>query len=248
MKMLICALVMAASWVGFAEPTNRVVPKLTEEQKKEAALKRLERSGGIVEKLGLGKLAVVNCQKKIPASEVGERADKIHRLFRITVETSERESWKIDMGVPEGAQAAIFVIDDPSLPMSIVAAEAHWGVVNAATLDSGARFSKQFSRVVTMTLGASLAMTRTSPMQPVSTAADLDKLLTDGFTMESVNAMTTNMKAIGITGGIKASYRKACIEGWAMMPTNVYQKAIWEEVHAKPTNPMKIKFDPKKGE
>jgi len=36
-----------------------------------------------------------------------------------------------------------------------------------------------------------------------------------------------------IANSILVPYRKACEEGWAPMPTNAIQKAIWDEVKAK---------------
>ena len=249
MKKMLFAAFAAVSIVAVAAELPKSQNNLTPEQlAKQAELKRqmYERSGGMVEKFGEGAVAVINCQGKIAADEVFANANKLHRLFRIRVNTSKRDAWKITDGVPNGVQAAIYIVDDASLPMSLVAAESHWGVVNVATLDAGKRFSKQFTRVVTMTLGASLAMTRTSPMQPVSTSSDLDKLLTDGYTMESVNAMVLNMKAMGITQGMKASYRRACMEGWAAAPTNEVQKAIWDKVRQLPSDPIKIKYDPKR--
>ena len=44
------------------------------------------------------------------------------------------------------------------------------------------------------------------------------------------------------------TYRKACEEGWANPPTNDVQKAIWDKVHALPTEPLKIKPEEKKTE
>ena len=49
----------------------------------------------------------------------------------------------------------------------------------------------------------------------------------------------------GCQHGKRAVYRKACMDGWAPAPTNEYQKAIWDQVHAIPTKPIKIEFDPK---
>lgn len=34
--------------------------------------------------------------------------------------------------------------------------------------------------------------------------------------------------------------------GWAAQPTNDYQKAVWDQVHALPDKPLTIEFDPKK--
>ena len=55
------------------------------------------------------------------------------------------------------------------------------------------------------------------------------------------------LAAMNVTPKVRITYKKACEEGWAPAPTNEFQKAIWEKVHAAPKNPMKIKFDPKKG-
>ena len=58
---------------------------------------------------------------------------------------------------------------------------------------------------------------------------------------------TDYLKNLGVTPAYQRTYKQACIEGWAPNPTNEYQKAIWDRVHAAPKNPMKIEFDPKKG-
>ena len=52
---------------------------------------------------------------------------------------------------------------------------------------------------------------------------------------------------LGILPVRTTTYLQACQEGWAPMPTNAVQKAIWEKVRAIPQSPMKIEFDPKKG-
>ena len=50
----------------------------------------------------------------------------------------------------------------------------------------------------------------------------------------------------GITPWYQTTYHKAVEEGWAPAPTNEYQKAIWDKVHAMPTAPIKIKPETKK--
>ena len=42
------------------------------------------------------------------------------------------------------------------------------------------------------------------------------------------------------------TYGRAVREGWAPAPTNEYQKAIWDKIHAMPTEPIKIKPETKK--
>ena len=85
-------------------------------------------------------------------------------------------------------------------------------------------------------------------MQTVKNVEDLDKLHSEGITFDALQSIMRNLQNLGVTQTRKTTYRRACMEGWALQPTNDYQKVIWEEVHAKPTKPMKIKFDPAKGE
>ena len=46
----------------------------------------------------------------------------------------------------------------------------------------------------------------------------------------------------------RVPYLVAVQEGWAPQPTNDVQKAIWDKVHALPTEPIKIKPEEKKTE
>ena len=54
--------------------------------------------------------------------------------------------------------------------------------------------------------------------------------------------------SLGVKPYRLTTYRKACEEGWANPPTNDVQKAIWDKVHAMPTEPIKIKPETKKQE
>lgn len=85
-----------------------------------------------------------------------------------------------------------------------------------------------------------------SIMRLIRSEKDLDKL--GDVVPADVHARTIeNLKTIGITPTQITTYLQACKLGWAPAPTNEFQKAIWEKVHAAPKNPMKIEFDPKKG-
>ena len=76
---------------------------------------------------------------------------------------------------------------------------------------------------------------------------DLDRCLAD-----PPGDMTPRMSGYLEKGGIrpeqKVFYRKAVEEGWAPAPTNEFQRAIWDKVHAMPTEPLKIKPETKKQE
>ena len=47
-------------------------------------------------------------------------------------------------------------------------------------------------------------------------------------------------RALGIVPPRKTTYREACEQGWAPKPANAVQQKVWDEVHAMPTEPMKI--------
>ena len=86
-------------------------------------------------------------------------------------------------------------------------------------------------------------------MQPISAAADLDRFSANFMPPDSANAALQNGTKIGFRPFRRTTYKRACKEGWAPAPTNDVQKAIWEKIKAekdqKPSNPIKVNFDPK---
>ena len=249
MKKLVMAAVAACSMVAMAAAEKAAPAQNLSEAEKaakaEAGRQRmLERTGGIVEVAGTGQLTVVNCQKKIPFEDVKSRMENLAKVLHVKM-VAEEGTWKLGDALPKDANAALYIVDDPKLPMSLVATEARWGVVNVAEIDAGARFNKAFIRGAIKTFGAGVSQFRGSPMQPVLKPEDLDRVVAEGLTYDALAGILSNLKAIGVTMARKASYRKACQEGWALQPTNSYQKAVWDEVHALPKNPIKIEYNPK---
>lgn len=248
MKKILITLVAACTMISYAADKK---PELTDAEKaakKAAARQRMmEKTGGIIEKAGTGRVVIVNAQEKISTDAIVGRIKQFNNAIRVKIDV-EKGTWKFGDKVPVGANAAVFVVNDPNLPISLLAPEEQWGVLNVAKIDSGARFNKAFARVVISTLGAGVSQFKGSPMQTVKCVEDLDNLLSEGITFDALQSIMRNLQNLGVTQARKTTYRRACMEGWAAQPTNDYQKVIWEEVHAKPTKPMKIKFDPKKGE
>lgn len=223
-------------------------PPLTAAEKAARHERMMVKTGGIVEKVGDGKIVFINCQSRIGDEEIKQRVDRMRFLLKFNMEI-RTGSWQIDVKKPDDATVAIYIIDDEKLPLSLVAVESRWGAVNTSQLKLGTRFSKELSRVVTMVLGGDRSQFPASPMQTVCSASDLDKLLTDNFAMDSVTQIQLNTKALGMSRNGKTSYLKACEEGWAHAPTNRYEKAIWDKVHSEkergPVNGLKI-LPPKK--
>lgn len=206
----------------------------------------LRKSGGMIYKIGKGKISFINCQDKISATAIEDKIQRLSRLLKYNMEL-QQGNWDIKKPKPQDSNLAIFIIADTTMPMSIVAVESGWGVVNVAELNSFEQFSKQLTRVFALTSGAMCSRNPYSPMQPISSIAELKKIKTDNIMRDMIDAIRLNLNAKGLTTFSITSYKKACEEGWAPAPTNDIQKAIWDRVHAAPKNPMKIEFDPKKG-
>ena len=81
----------------------------------------------------------------------------------------------------------------------------------------------------------------------IHTPKDLDAVTLEEYGVDVQMALARLLPSYGVIPYTQTTYRKAVQQGWAPAPTNEYQKAVWDKVHAAPKNPMKIEFDPKKG-
>jgi len=140
------------------------------------------------------------------------------------------------------------------MPALLLAPENRWAMVNAAALAKEeraaffqARSKKQLTRALALLLGASNSQYPQSLTRGIVNEADLDKNLNATLPVDVIQRFAPYMEPYGVTPAVVTTYRKACEEGWAPAPTNEFQKAIFEKVHATPTKPMKIEFDPAKG-
>ena len=232
---------------------------LTEEQKAEkraaAQLLMMQKQGGIIDCKGKGALAVVNCQDAVPEELFRGKVDDLRRITHLNVNLVKGKFDFANVEIPAPNLIALFIIDDPKMPMSLISPESKWGMMNLAPLlqDSPSeitlkmRMVKQLIRISTITFGGGVSQYKGSPLQPVFSVKDLDATEGSSFTIDAKLPFSRNLGALGITQDRKVTYRRACQEGWAPAPTNEFQKAIWEKEHAVPKNPMKIEFDPKKG-
>lgn len=241
MKFSIVATTVLMAVATFAAETATPKAPLTPEQKAESQRRFMETTGGFVEKPGTGKVVIVNCQKKFPRALVEQCVEELRESAQVTVELMEGEYKAYTR--PEGCEMALYVADDAALPMSLVAVESGWGMVNAAPLgDSEKLFIREFNRAAALTLGAGVSKFTTSIMQPVTKPGDLAKIAGTRIPMDIVGAMRYNLRGHGVCQKQRAIYRQAIAQGWAPAPTNDAQRVIWEQMHAKPTEPMTIKY------
>lgn len=128
------------------------------------------------------------------------------------------------------ATAAVFVTKDKALPLSLIAMEARWGVVNAEGL-TAKQVEKEVLRVSAVLLGGASSKYPASVMRPVFSTADLDKA-GELLTVDSLMAIMSNLEDNGFSSRRDMTYREACEQGVAPAPKTDLEKKIAAEVKA----------------
>ncbi len=238
------------------------LPKAEQEARIVKAQKnRLIRTGGEITKPGSqkGKILFINGQSLVSTAEIDKVVNALVDRTRLNIAVSnsaEKITLKTAGEIKEkfGADIAVFVTACDECPiMLLVAPEDGWAIVNTLTLVkdakndifTAARFRKEVQRAFYSVAGAMNSQYPNSLMRAVRAPSDLDKI-GEGVPMDVLGRTMENLANLGVMPLQRATYLQACKQGWAPAPTNEVQKAIWDKVHELPTNPIKIKYDPKR--
>ena len=181
---------------------------------------------------GKGRLAIADAGGS-EAKPLQAVADAIANFMMIDVGV-EKGVWTF-AGASEAlkatkATAAVFVVKDKSLPISLIAMEARWGIVNAEGM-SVEQVEKETLRVALVLLGAASSKYAASVMRPAFSLADIDKA-GKSMTVDSLMAIMPNLEANGFTCQRTLTYREACEEGVAPAPKTDLEKKIAAAVKA----------------
>ncbi len=257
MKTLVVSIsICLATIVNAAQGSKVDTSKMTKEEKQAYVLKM---TGGFIhDPSGLkGKVAIVDTQDVVPADAIKAVASRLSSDAKLNFEYQKSKPGTPDEILKQsGAVAVTIVVNDPSQPISCVAIEDRWAIVNVAKIGRGlktdaakakfvpSRTAKEISRMTALLCGATRSRFKGNIMD-VSRLEDLD-LIDDGLPMDHISAMGDYLKKLGMTKDRVVPYRRAVQEGWAPAPTNDIQKAVWDKVHAMPTEPLKIKPETKK--
>ena len=256
-KILLMSFIAALATVLFADEytTVRTADGTVTKMKKSEVRQRIYKHfGGNLKVPGKqkGKVVIVDSAKDVPQQSldavIKQFDDSIHIAIEVQKGEFSFESPKIQ------GEATIFIVDDVKLPMSLVAPESRWALVNVAKLKSekpqfyDARIRKETVRTLVALLGGCNSTYPDALTGCVLRAEDLDRFADTRLQVEIEQRLPSYIEKLGITPYVMTSYRKACEEGWAPAPTNDVQKAIWDKVHALPTEPIKIKPEEKKTE
>ena len=255
----IIAIASMSSLPVLADATAAKQPLTPEERKANHDRLVMEKQGGYVTVRGTpsGSIVVVNAQKRVSADNFDFTSYAVGKWLKGLVKVVDGEAATVEtaseMRRLQKADFAVFVVDSGTLPPSLIAVEAKWAIVNVGALAVGGaneeivriRAKNEFSRVFTILCGGFCSQYPAPLTNFVVDIPDLDRCLAD-----PPGDMTARMRGYlekcSVKPEQKVFYRKACEEGWAHAPTNEYQKAIWDKVHAMPTEPIKIKPETKK--
>lgn len=260
MRSILVLLAIGATFAGFGQDAQPASPdaatgkvhyvKKVDKAKLDAAVYR--KTGGKLKepRTQKGRFVYVNCQSAVPNEVLVDHAQKIASSIKVAIDVESGE-----FSLPNPAvkgEACLFVVDDPALPMSLVAPEARWAMVNMAPLKTekkaffDARVKKELSRGFSYLGGAANSQFDLALTGCVVRPSGLDEFASDEIPFDVLRRIEGYMRGYGIAPYKLTTYRKACQEGWAPAPTNDVQQAIWDEVHELPSKPIKIEFDPQR--
>ena len=257
---------LVAAFAGAVEPPKGKPDAATPTREERVARRdkiMMERHGGLLPAKGTptGRIVIVNAQSKVSPDNFDYASLKGGSWLRglcsvISENTTSAKCIAMEMDrlrKRHRADFLLFVTDDPSLPASLVAVESQWAIMNIAALEKDAatpevtriRARNEFTRVFCMLCGGFSSQFKAPLTNFVVGIDDLDNCLADPPV--DVNARLRDYLDLrGIKPERRVTYRTACEEGWAPAPTNEVQRAIWEKVHALPTEPIRIRPETRK--
>lgn len=215
----------------------------------------ISRQGGFVVAPATGKrVYFVNLQTFMPDDVVAEVAGAVRETARFAVEVVKAKDASDVRLESDQVGATVYLVSNDADPRLLVAPEEGWARVNVKRLRDGSpkalvlksRFVKECWRALAMALGASNSTLQPCIMHDVFSSGDLDANSVEVPSPEPLHKMIDTGRARGLAQSRRVLYRTACEEGWAPPPVNDRQKAVWDEVHKMPTEPLKIKPETKK--
>ena len=196
-----------------------------------------------------GEIVFVNSQKTVDASVLSKAIDKLERQFKYIVKISDKDV------VASASRLVVRLEDLDRKERVLLAPESYWVSVNVKSLAAdnppkailADRFEKEVRRAFAFVCGGTCGTEPGGICRMVNSLSDLDAIPGLDFALDIEARIVNNMNETEVKPYRIAKYSEAVQEGWAPAPTNEFQKAIWDKVHAIPATPMKIEFDPKKG-
>ena len=204
----------------------------------------LFRSGGLIRSTDQGPaLLFINTQTRVPPGTISDTAAQMKKDLLLQISLTNKSSSKpvteaLDALVDSHVAAVIVIADEAGYPSLLVAPESRWAMINIAALsgnDATAekladRTRKEMWRAFGYLMGAAHSSSEHCLLKSVLSPTDLDALDVYGISPEPFNKFMEHANKLGMKPSRLTTYRKAVEEGWAPTPTNVFQKAVWDEL------------------
>lgn len=253
--MMIVSLAFATMVAIAAEPTTATTN--ANGKVKMSAAERIDKFlGGMVTKPGSqqGQIVFVNCQKRAGVELIKEVISELNvkPVYNMILEDG---AFSLPQPKIHGT-ISLYIVDDPSMPTLLSAPEDRWAMVNIARLGEGrgsqagyfnARVKKELTRGYCLLAGTQDSNYKNSLLGCKTKPEDLDLHIDCRLPVDIQQRMKEYLPGYGVLPAHIVPYSQAVREGWAANPTNDVQKRVWDKIHAMPNNPIKIKYDPKKG-
>ena len=217
----------------------------------------LERTGGYVRNTSgqKGRVLVANAQKSVPLDEVRKSVTKLAEQMKIAIDIEAIDGADTENAAAflkdRKANAVVYIVETGKSPL-LVSPDECWATVSVSALgdaNAPSRLEKETMRALTFLCGGTASGYPNPMTYPVTDVRQLDLIDAPDLPIDVIQRMLMYLEKLGVTPYKQATYRTACKQGWAPAPTNEVQKAIWEKVKAeksvKPSNPIKVNFDPK---
>lgn len=221
--------------------------------------KPIREKAGVVVKPGSqrGRIVFADAQNELNATNIARVAGYISLVTGLNVTTAKVRTTDVaELKKSLPANVVVVVTADDKTPPMLVAPEELWAVVNVRKMKEGlkspaavekffeSRARKELLRAYSLVCGGGASTYPRNAMN-VATIPELD-MCVETLPMDRINAHRTCLQSVGVAPELRVPYGRACYEGWAPAPTNSVQKRIWERAHALPSDPIKIKYDPKR--
>lgn len=260
MKNLLVFSLLTISAACFAADAKKpITPEEAARRKAGRQRAMLVHTGGWIMRPGVqkGSIAFVDgTSGKIDQSIISNVVATLDKRFHIAIKSVQVKSLP-KKGLAEemkkiNANGAIFFCWDEECDLPLIyAPDQQWVRVNVRLLKDGVsdiiykdRVLKQAVRGFAYVAGSAGSASGEGLMN-VTSVRKLDTVEAE-LMSDVLSSIEGSLRNIGVTPWERVTYIKAVREGWAPSPTNEYQKAIWDEVHALPTEPIKIKPETKK--
>ena len=106
---------------------------------------------------------------------------------------------------------------------------------------------KELTRACSAAAGGIDSAYPNNPVGPLADVSDLDRIEDYRLAVDVFRRFIKTLAARGVTQFKISTYEQACMEGWAHAPTNDVEKAIWDDIHQMPSNPLEIKPESQRG-